>query len=86
MKNNNMKIFSVLLLLLSIAISSCSRSNRRTPEKRVDINMPAGIIIEKEASAQYFIIVIEKDRGIREPVIVSKLTYNDCIIGDTIVQ
>lgn len=76
-----------LLLLLSIVIiSACGRSLRRTPEKRVDANLPEGIIVDKEATNQYYIIVVERDGGIREPAIVSRIMYGDCIIGDTLAH
>lgn len=76
-----------LLLLLSIVIiSACGRSSRGTPEKRVDASLPEGIIVDKESSAQYYIIVVERDGGIREPAIVSRIMYGDCMIGDTIAH
>lgn len=78
---NKIAILSLLLILMS-----CGRAGRTKPETRTCNNLPSGVITGMEYSQNYYIIVIEKDKGIKEPAIVSRIMYNDCIIGDTIVN
>jgi hypothetical protein len=78
------KTLTILSLLL--IMFSCGREHRTKPETRTCNNLPSGIITGMEYSQNYYIIVIEKDKGVKEPAIVSRIMYNDCIIGDTIAN
>jgi len=77
---------SLAILSLLLILFSCGRENRTTPENRICNNLPSGIITSMEYSQNYYIVVIEKDKGVKEPAIVSRIMYNDCVIGDTITN
>lgn len=76
----------IIIASLLFVLFSCGRLNRTKSETRICNNLPAGIITDMEYSTNYYILVIEKDKGVKEPAIVSRIMYQDVIIGDTIVN